>query len=411
MKTTLRSVLPGVALVGFTIGTGSVTSMAKAGADFGMALLWTLLISCGMSYVLFTAFGELAVLTRRGPLEVIRRSIHPGVAYFILLAVSINVSVSVMGVMGIVADVLYEWSLTFTSAGISPLVWGSSLSLAIFVFLHLGSFKGLEKLLAGLAGIMGVCFLINAAIVCPSVDEVCAGLVPRVPRLENDPSGSAGYLLAASMVGTTVAPVLFLFRGVSIREQGWEREDLDLQRRDALLSAVLIFLVSAAVMASAAGSLHGRGTPLHHVSDMVDLLKPFAGTAAATIFVLGLTAAGLSSQFPNVASVACMRRDFLGLPMNLSARGDRILLFVVASLGLVVPVFSARPVGIMLVSQALNAVVLPVTVICVWRLLNDKEVTPQRRPTMRLNVALALIVAFSLATAAMGCYGLCTHLL
>ena len=36
--------LPGIFLLGFNIGTGSVTTMAKAGADYGMALLWTVLI-------------------------------------------------------------------------------------------------------------------------------------------------------------------------------------------------------------------------------------------------------------------------------------------------------------------------------------------------------------------------------
>ena len=46
----LRSILavlgPGVFAIGYTIGTGSVTSMAKAGADYGLGLLWVLALSC-----------------------------------------------------------------------------------------------------------------------------------------------------------------------------------------------------------------------------------------------------------------------------------------------------------------------------------------------------------------------------
>ncbi len=38
--------LPGIFLLGFNIGTGSVTAMAKAGADYGMSLLWTIVASC-----------------------------------------------------------------------------------------------------------------------------------------------------------------------------------------------------------------------------------------------------------------------------------------------------------------------------------------------------------------------------
>ena len=42
----LLSFGPGIFAIGYTIGTGSVTSMIVAGNDFGMDLLWVLLVSC-----------------------------------------------------------------------------------------------------------------------------------------------------------------------------------------------------------------------------------------------------------------------------------------------------------------------------------------------------------------------------
>ena len=42
----LAAVGPGIFAIGYTIGTGSVTSMAKAGADYGLGLLWVLALSC-----------------------------------------------------------------------------------------------------------------------------------------------------------------------------------------------------------------------------------------------------------------------------------------------------------------------------------------------------------------------------
>ena len=54
---------PGIFAIGYTIGTGSVTSMAKAGADYGLALTWALALSCIFSGVLMTAYGRFAAVT------------------------------------------------------------------------------------------------------------------------------------------------------------------------------------------------------------------------------------------------------------------------------------------------------------------------------------------------------------
>ena len=58
----LSAVGPGIFAIGYTIGTGSVTSMAKAGADYGLGLLWVLALSCLFSGVLMTAYGRFAVV-------------------------------------------------------------------------------------------------------------------------------------------------------------------------------------------------------------------------------------------------------------------------------------------------------------------------------------------------------------
>jgi manganese transport protein len=58
ITTFFKLLLPGIFLFGFTVGTGSVTSMAKAGADYGMSLLWTIFISCAITFFLISLFGK-----------------------------------------------------------------------------------------------------------------------------------------------------------------------------------------------------------------------------------------------------------------------------------------------------------------------------------------------------------------
>lgn len=402
----LESLLPGLFLVGLTIGTGSVTAMVKAGADYGTMLLWTLLLSCIVSYILFDSFGRLTIFSGQTALRAIRIHIHPGVALFLLLALAINVSASIMGVMGILSGVLSEWSLTWNRTVVAPIVWGIVLSALIYVVLLNGTVRSLEMLLATLTGIMGVCFLANAATMLPPIDDVLRGIVPHIPEGTTPSETRSGYLVAASMVGTTVAPIVLMMRSILVHEQGWSLQDLKIQRRDAAVSTSLVFVISAAIMVSAAGSLHKSGIKFENVQEMIPLLEPIAGRFAVVIFVLGVTAAGLSSQFPNIVSVSWLLHDFRGESARISGLSDRLIVLVMCLIGLVVPLFHTSPVWVMLVSQALGAIVLPTTIVCLAYLLNKRDVMGDQVNGLRQNTLLALVVLFSFVMASVGIYGL-----
>lgn len=116
----IKNLLPGIFLFGFTVGTGSVTAMAKAGADYGMSLLWAILISCMITYFLIQLFGKFTLQTGLTALQAFKQHIHPGVSLFFIVALTTQVCGSVMGVMGIIADVCFEWSKQFIDDGIAP---------------------------------------------------------------------------------------------------------------------------------------------------------------------------------------------------------------------------------------------------------------------------------------------------
>ena len=75
---------PGIFCLGYTIGTGSVTSMAIAGSRFGMQLLWVLLLSCLFSWVLMEAYGRYAVVTGGTALRGIRTHLRFGKLHVLL---------------------------------------------------------------------------------------------------------------------------------------------------------------------------------------------------------------------------------------------------------------------------------------------------------------------------------------
>jgi Mn2+/Fe2+ NRAMP family transporter len=96
----LALVLPGIFLLGFNIGTGSVTAMAKAGAEHGMSLLWTIVASCLCTFFMINLYGRDTLVTGETALQAFRKHLHPALALFFIVALTAGVCASVMGVMG-----------------------------------------------------------------------------------------------------------------------------------------------------------------------------------------------------------------------------------------------------------------------------------------------------------------------
>ena len=403
IKHAFKSLLPGIFLFGFTIGTGSVTAMAKAGADYGMTLLWTVFLSCLITFFLLHLFGKFTIVTNETALYSIRKHIHPAVALFFLVSLTVNVCGSVMGVMGIVSDVCFEWSKSFIKGGIAPVYFAAFfISLVYIIFLQ-GSTKRFEQILASIVGIMAICFLINFFMLAPPAGEIARGMIPNMPDTGDK---SQAFLVAASMVGTTVFSGLFILRTTLVKEANWSMNDLKLQQKDALFSGFLMFLVSASIMAAAAGTLHVQGVTLEQVSELITLLEPLAGQFAVAIFAIGLIAAGISSQFPNVALLPWLLDDYHQRKGDMKRPDYRIYVFLISLLGLVVPILKAKPITVMIISQAFGALLLPLTVSCILILGNKSAVMKSNKYSFLVNVGLIGILIFALMMSAMSISGI-----
>lgn len=389
--------LPGIFLLGFNIGTGSVTSMAKAGADYGMTLLWTIVASCLCTFFMINLYGRYTLVTGETALQAFRKHIHPAVGIYFIVALTAGVCGSVMGVMGIVADICYEWSKTMIEGGIQPIYFAAFFCCLVYFIFWNGKTQFFERSLAVIVAVMSACFLINFFIMMPPPGDIVSGLLPSIPQ-EGIGSAKSPSLVIASMIGTTVFSGLFIIRTTLVKEAGWTLKDYEKQRNDAIFSVSLMFIISASIMAAAAGTLHLEGVGLSRASQMIELLEPLAGSLATSIFAIGLIAAGVSSQFPNVLMLPWLLCDYTGKERNMTLTKYRVLVFLISLLGLVVPIFDARPVLVMIFSQAFNAIILPITVACIFYLSNRADLMGEHKNTRVANVVLSAILAFSLFT-------------
>lgn len=395
--------LPGIFLLGFNIGTGSVTAMAKAGATYGMELLWTIVASCLTTYFMISLYGRYTLVTGETALQAFRKHIHPGVGIFFIVALTVGICGSVMGVMGIVADICYEWSKSAVDGGIAPVYFaGTFIAMVYFIFWN-GKTQFFERALAIIVAIMSASFLLNFFIMMPPPIDIIKGLIPNIPDTLDE--GNKPFLIIASLVGTTVFSGLFIIRTTLVKEAGWTINDYKTQRNDAIVSVVLMFVISASIMAAAAGTLYVEGIGLSNASQMIGLLEPLAGSLATSVFAIGIISAGVSSQFPNILMLPWLLCDYNNSERKMTLPKYRIMVLLISLLGLVVPIFNARPIFVMIISQAFNSVILPATVAGILYLSNRKDLMGKYRNSTLTNIFLVLILLFSIFTSYIGIKG------
>ncbi len=125
---------PAFLAIGYTIGTGSVTSMIVAGSTFGMQLLWVLLLSCLFSGVLIYAYGNFALVTGETALYSFKKHLKFGkpMAILIIIGVTFGQWNSLIGILGISANILFEMIAMYYPA-VVPHKYGVVITIAVVV--------------------------------------------------------------------------------------------------------------------------------------------------------------------------------------------------------------------------------------------------------------------------------------
>lgn len=398
---------PGIFAIGYTIGTGSVTSMIVAGSTYGMQLLWVLMLSCLFSGLLMFVYGNYALLTGETALYSFKKHIKGGklIAILIVIGITFGQWNSLMGILGISANIIFELiQVYFPEVG--PYKYNMVLGLAVAIIavfyslLLVGKYTFFEKILVIFVTIMGLSFLVSLFYVYPQPIEVIEGLVPSIPDVKG------GKLMVAAFVGTTMAAATFLSRPLFVKGKGWDISNLLQQKKDAIIAAVLVFTISGSVMAVASGALFHQNMPVKQVLDMANTLEPVAGKFAMTLFFFGTLSAGLSSIFPCLLIAPLLLADYQSGELDTNSKQFRIVTGIACLVALIVPVFGANPIEIQIISQVFNVFVLPVVILGIILLINNKKLMGTYKTGIWINSGLVLAFIFSCLVSYSGILGL-----
>jgi len=409
IRTFIASIMPGIFIIGYNVGTGSVTSMSKAGANFGFELLWTVLVSCMITYYLIVLFSKYTMVTGETFMQGVKKHIHPGLAVGMIIPLSLVILAALIGLLGVVSNVLEAWSATFFNGGITPLWWALTIASLLYLLLWIGNYSVFEKFLTILVAIMGGAFIATMFINFPSMKELAEGLIPKIPENAQG-SDNSPMVIISGMVGTTVSVFAFIIRSQVVKDTGWKIKDSAVQKRDAMISATMMFVISAAVMITAATTLHVKGLKMNNVSEMIPLMEPIAGKTALSVFTLGILAAGISSHLPNLLVIPWLIIDYREENRDTQTPRNRIILLILSLISVLGVALGFKPVFLLLLSQASIAIMLPVSIASLFFLTSKKKLMGEYSNSFSDIIILGLIMIFAVYMCTLGIKGVITDI-
>ena len=384
----MRRFGPGMLVAAAFIGPGTVTTATIAGGNFGFVLMWALLLSIIVTFVLQEMSSRLGIVSGLGLSEALRSSInnHFLKAFLMILIVS---------ALGIGNAAFEVGNITGAAIGLSQIsnlsISSSVLIVGILVIILLGTriFKILEQILTVLVVIMSLLFLLTMITIEIDYSKLLRGLfIPTVT--------ASSLLTIMALIGTTVVPYnLFLHADASKRK--WKDQKvtqaLNNSRVDTAISIGLGGLITLAIMSTSAVAFFGSSMEISS-ENLARQLEPILGSYSSYIFNFGLFVAGITSAVtaPLAASIAVT--EALGWKNDPSSFRFKLVWIIILLIGVLFAYFGTKPLQAILFAQATNALLLPFLALFLFYVVNNSRLMGSHKNTITINlIALIIIMA------------------
>jgi len=366
---------------------GGIATFASVGADFGYQLLWILIpitISLGIVQEMCARMGA---VTGKGLADLIRERF--GVRWTALVMLSLlvaNAGVTVSEFVGIAA--------ACELFGIPRLISVPFAAILIWWLVVKGSYQRVERVFL-LMSLVFLSYIVSAFMSKPDWSAVAIGLVKPTFQLEY----SFLFSLVA-IVGTTISPYMQVFVQSSVVEKGVTPEEYTKTKIDVWIGNLFSTLIVFFIVVSTAATLHKFGIQISSAEDAARALTPLAGKYAGLLFGVGLFGASMLAAGVLPLATAYSISEALGFEKGVSRSFREAPIFLgtftfLVAVGAAIAVIPNLPLfRVLLVTQVINGLLLPVVLFAVLRLVNDKELMGSRvnRPLYNLAAWLTAVV-------------------
>lgn len=376
----LAVVGPGFITANVDNDAGGIYTYSLAGAQFGHALLWSLIPITLALIVVQEMSARMGAVTGKGLSDLIREEYGFRATFLMMvLLVAINFLNVVTEFIGIATSVdLFHGHFHGHSFAISKF-WSVPIS-AVLVWLLVtkGNYKSVEKIFLT-ASFFYVCYIIAGFLAKPDwTDALRATVVP--PPREVFWNKSYVYMLIG-VIGTTIAPWMQFYLQASIVEKGVTARQYKASRLDVILGCFFTDIVAWFIIVACAATLFATGqTNIESGADAARALKPLAGRYAYLLFGAGLFNASIFAASILPLSTAYTVCEGLGFESGLDKKFDEAKVFywlytVLVGAGAAAVLFIPNKflIRVSVLSQVLNGVLLPPVLIYMLLLINKRS--------------------------------------
>lgn len=384
----MKSGKTGLIIAAAFIGPGTVTTASMAGASLGYGLVWALCFSIFATYILQEMASRLGLVTGKGLSEaIVNISQNSFIKWFSVILVCAAIGLG---------NAAYEGgNLTGAALGLANVLpgnitlWVLILGTIALLVLVSNRYHLVEQLLIALVALMSVVFVAIMIIAGINTAALMSGL---------SAVGLSNTSLLLAIIGTTIVPYnLFLHAGLSAKQTqestSSESEisaQLPAHKHQLFASIGLGGIVTFAIMSCAANAFYLTDTVLSP-GNIATQLEPILGDYANLFFALGLFSAGLTSAITAPLAAGYAICGLFGWRPKLDAKEFKLVCIAILVCGMLVATSGFKPLVIIILAQVSNALLLPISVVFLLYVMNQKKIMKSHTNTLIGNLLAGLI--------------------
>ena len=364
----LAVVGPGLITSNVDNDAGGIAVYTTAGAQFGYALLWSLIPMTIALYVSEEMCARMGVVTGKGLSDLIREEFGFRSTFFVMIAAFlVDLGNTVAEFAGVAASMQIFHISKYVSV---PLA-----AIAVWILVVRGSYRQVEKIFLVACG-----FYLSYVVVRVS-GQAQIGCSPRKQTVVPNVQLNAPYLLMLiGLIGTTIAPWQFFYLQAGFVEKRVGPRQYKHARMDVLVGSISCMVIVFFIIVCCAATLNAHGmTNITDAGQAAQALIPLAGKWAGMLFAFGLLNASLFAASILPLSTAHVICEGLGFEAGLDRKFKEAptfyslytLLIVVGAGIILIP--KAPLLKILVLSQVANGVWLPVVLIFILLLINRRD--------------------------------------
>ena len=358
---------PGIVTGSVDNDAGGITTYSVAGALYGYKLLWTLIPSFVILTVVQEMNARMGIVTGKGLADLIRENFGVKITFFIFLGlVAADIGNTATEFAGVAGSMNVFGISKYLSVPISAIV--------VWILVVKGDYKVAERVFL-LFSFCLLSYVISAVLAKPDWHQIGTGFIQPTMQLNKD------YLsMVLGIVGTTVAPWMQFYMQSAVIEKRIKIEEYKFAVWDVIIGCVATVVVATFIIVACAATLHVNGIVINEAKDAAISLKPFAGVFASELFAFGLFVASIFSATILPLATAFYVCEAFGFEAGINKKLNEapqfyaLFTFIIVIANIIILLPNAPLIAITIWSQIINAMLLPVVLISMIRMVNDKKI-------------------------------------